>query len=143
MAVRAKLWLVGPKGFEINDRQLRRAGLDYWQHLDWDEVDDWPTLQARLPTRRQWVFSRFATRSLWDAPLQRGDAFIFGCESAGLPESILQPDSPYALNLPTWPEVRSLNLAVTVGVALYQLLAQCPDARPQRGPSLRLPPGSA
>ncbi len=117
-------------GFEINDSRLKRAGLDYWQHLQWAEVDSWPELQHQLPTKRQWVFSRFATRPIWDAPLQPGDAFIFGCESAGLPSEILDRDSPYALNLPTYPEVRSLNLAVTVGVALYQLLAQCPDARP-------------
>ncbi len=130
VATGAKLWLVGPKGFEITNTRLKRAGMDYWQHLACEEVDSWSQLQQQLPTPRQWVFSRFAKRPLWDAPLQAGDAFVFGCESAGLPPDILDPDSPYAVNLPTLPEVRSLNLATTVGIVLYQLLARCPEARP-------------
>ncbi len=131
VATGAKLWLVGPKGFEITNTRLKRAGMDYWQHLDCEEVDSWAQLQQQLPTQRQWVFSRFARRAIWDAPLQRGDAFIFGSESSGLPPQILDLDSPYTLNLPTLPQVRSLNLATTVGITLYQLLARCPSARPQ------------
>ncbi len=131
VATGAKLWLVGQKGFEITNTRLKRAGMDYWQHLQCEEVESWQRLQQQLPTRRQWVFSRFARRAIWDAPLQTGDAFIFGCESAGLPGDILDLDSPYTLNLPTLPEVRSLNLATTVGIVLYQLLARCPDARPR------------
>ncbi len=132
VGVRAKLWLVGPKGFEITDSRLKRAGLDYWQHLQWAEVANWQQLQDEIPTRRQWVFSRFAKKPIWETPFQCGDALIFGSESAGLPAEILDPESPFAVTLPTWPEVRSLNLAVTVGVALYQMLAACPEIRPMR-----------
>lgn len=134
VATGAKLWLVGPTGFEITHSRLKRAGMDYWQYLEWVQMENWQSLQEQLPTKRQWFFSRFAKRPIWDAPLQRGDAFIFGCESAGLPEEILDLSSPYALNLPTRPQVRSLNLAVTAGIALYQLLAKCPDARPTLPP---------
>jgi tRNA (cytidine/uridine-2'-O-)-methyltransferase len=111
-------------GFRLEEKRIRRAGLDYWQHLQVREVTGWEALQAELPPRPPWVFSRFAKRPLWSASLQRGDVFLFGSESRGLPAELLDPEDPRAVRLPTRAEVRSLNLATTVGIALYELLRQ-------------------
>jgi len=124
VAVGAHLWLVHPMGFRLEEKRIRRAGLDYWEHLHVREVTGWEALQAELPARPPWVFSRFAKRPLWSASLQRGDVFLFGSESRGLPAELLDPEDPRAVRLPTLPEVRSLNLATTVGIALYELLRQ-------------------
>ena len=130
VAVGAKLWIVRPTGFRLDQRQLRRAGLDYWQHLRWAEADDWSDLQHRLAQPSEtvgphwWYFSRHATRLLWDAALSPADVLVFGSETAGLPPSILAAGQATALRLPTTAEVRSLNLATTVGIALYELLRQ-------------------
>ena len=121
VALGARLWLVRPLGFDISDAAIRRSGLDYWQHLDLRVVDDWPSLLSQLPHRhRMWFCSRFATRVVWDAEFRRGDVFVFGSESSGLPDEILDPGDPRSLRLPTDPKVRSLNLATTAGVFLYE-----------------------
>ena len=121
VALGARLWLVRPLGFEITDAQIRRSGLDYWQHLDLHVVDDWQQLLRRLPDNpRMWFCSRFARRTPWSVDLRRGDVFVFGSESSGLPNWILDPSDPQSLNLPTDPKVRSLNLATTAGVFLYE-----------------------
>ena len=121
VALNARLWLVRPLGFEISDAAIRRSGLDYWQHLDLHVVDDWDALIHQLPTdRRMWFCSRFARRVVWDAEFRRGDVFVFGSESSGLPADILDPEDSRSLRLPTDPKVRSLNLATTAGVFLYE-----------------------
>jgi tRNA (cytidine/uridine-2'-O-)-methyltransferase len=125
VAVGAKLWLVRPLGFRLDDRHLRRAGLDYWQHLDWEAVADWPTLVERLAGRRMWLFSKRAERPYWSADFNSDDALVFGGESAGLPQSLLDQHTDRCLRIPIRPEVRSLNLAVSAAVAAYELLRQC------------------
>lgn len=125
VAVGAKLWIVLPVAFSFEERRLRRAGLDYWQHLDLELVDDWDTLTQRLDPARFYFLSKYAKRLLWDASLQRGDVFVFGRESSGLPTSILDPSDERALRLPTEPLVRSLNVATTAGIALYEHRRQC------------------
>lgn len=124
VAVGAKLWLVHPMGFQIDEKRVRRAGLDYWQHLDWTDVADWKELRRSLPQRRMFFLSRFAERTVWEAEFQPGDAFVFGRETAGLPEDILDPKSEFALRLPTSSAVRSLNLATTVGIVMYEHMRQ-------------------
>ena len=128
VATGAKLWIVRPAAFRLDEKRLRRAGLDYWQHLDVADVARWEDLEAALAGQPFYFFSRHATRPLWDASFCRGDVLVFGNESSGLPESILDPDDPRALRLPTSPRVRSLNLATTVGVVLYEHLRQTCDA---------------
>src|SRR2546423_3239576 len=81
VAVGAKLWLVRPLGFRVDDYYLRRAGLDYWENLEWEVVDDWESLVARLPDRRFWYATKTALRCYTDAAYQRRDVFVFGCES--------------------------------------------------------------
>ncbi|QDV62839.1 tRNA (cytidine(34)-2'-O)-methyltransferase [Crateriforma conspicua] len=120
VATGAHLWLVRPMGFRIDERRLRRAGLDYWQHLTWHDVPDWDHLRQTHRGRRMFYFSKTAQRTLWDADFRHGDVFVFGRETSGLPPEILDPNDSHALRLPMQPEVRSLNLSVTVGIALYE-----------------------
>ncbi len=124
VAVGAKLWLVRPLGFRLNDRQLRRAGLDYWQHLDWEAVDDWDHLLGRLPERPTWLFSKTAPRVYTDARYHWGDVLVFGSETQGLPPSLLAAHGERCLRIPMRREARSLNLSVSVAVAAYEAIRQ-------------------
>ncbi|TWU40439.1 tRNA (cytidine(34)-2'-O)-methyltransferase [Novipirellula artificiosorum] len=120
VAVGAKLWIVRPAAFRLDDKRLRRAGLDYWQHLMLADAVNWADLVRQLAPRRFFYFSRFATRTIWDASFEKEDVLVFGSESSGLPRSILTQDQPNALRIPMADKVRSLNLATSVGVALYE-----------------------
>ena len=120
VAVGAKLWIVRPAAFRMDDKRLRRAGLDYWQHLQIGDADHWDDLLEQLPERSFYFFSRFAKRTIWEVDFDEGDVFVFGRETAGLPASILDPDDERSLRVPCGQHVRSLNLATTVGIALYE-----------------------
>lgn len=122
VALAAKLWLVRPLGFRIDEKTRRRAGLDYWEHLEWEVVDHWNELLERLPDRPLWFFTKTATRGLWDVPFQEGDGLIFGGETAGLPPSIMQRYSARTVRIPMRPQVRSLNLSNSVAIACYEAL---------------------
>jgi tRNA (cytidine/uridine-2'-O-)-methyltransferase len=124
VAVGAKLWLVRPLGFRLDDYYLRRAGLDYWERLVWQVVDDWDTLTAELPTRRPWLFTKKAERPYLDAVYEPGDVLVFGSESSGLPDAILQGHADRQLRIPTRSDVRSLNLSNAVAVAAYEAQRQ-------------------
>ena len=124
VAVGAKLWLVRPLGFRVDDYYLRRAGLDYWEKLVWEVVDDWPSLLAKLPGERRWLFTKKAERNYLDVTYQRGDVLVFGSESAGLPDSILSAAPESQLRIPIRPDVRSLNVSNSVAVAAYEALRQ-------------------
>jgi len=120
VAVGAKLWIVQPAGFQLDEKRLRRAGLDYWQHLDVELVPHWPALLERLDADRFYFLSKFAKRSIWEAEFRTGDVLVFGRETSGLPSDILDPHDPRALRLPMREQVRSLNLATTAGIVLYE-----------------------
>ncbi len=122
VATGSMLWIVQPAAFQIDEKRVRRAGLDYWQYLQWAEVASWQQLRERLPQKRYWYFSRFAKQTIWEADLQAGDVIVFGSETSGLPRTIFQPDGADAVRLPTDPRVRSLNLSATVAVALYEMM---------------------
>lgn len=124
VAVGAKLWLVRPLGFRVDDYYLRRAGLDYWQHLEWQVVDDWAELQQQLQGCEFWYFTKKATRYFTEATFQRQAVLVFGSESAGLPDELLQQNSDKNLRIPTRADVRSLNLSNSVAVAAYEALRQ-------------------
>ncbi len=124
VAVGAKLWLVRPLGFRVDDYYLRRAGLDYWQHLAWQVVDDWQELLSHLPAERHWYFTKRAERAYSEPVYSPGDALVFGCESRGLPDELLHERQQQSLRIPTRPEVRSLNLSNSVAVAAYEVLRQ-------------------
>jgi len=124
VAVGAKLWLVRPLGFRLDDRRLHRAGLDYWQHLDWEVVDDWDTLCSRLGPRRFWFFSKTAAHGYSDVRFEPGDVLVFGSETQGLPQSLLQGNLERCLRIPMQPNARSLNLAVSVAVIAFEAKRQ-------------------
>ena len=124
VAVGAKLWLVRPLGFRVDDYYLRRAGLDYWEHLEWEVVDDWTTLCERLAGRRFWYATKTAKRNYADVTYARGDVFVFVCESRGLPPSLLEENPEQTLRIPIRSAVRSLNLSNSAAVIMYEAVRQ-------------------
>jgi tRNA (cytidine/uridine-2'-O-)-methyltransferase len=124
VAVGAKLWLVRPLGFHLDDRHVRRAGVDYWDLLDYEVVDDWSALRERFAGRATWRLTKTARRLVWDAAFAPGDVLLFGSETSGLPAAILAEDPARNLKLPMRPEVRSLNLASTVNTVVYEAVRQ-------------------
>ncbi|MEE8451841.1 MAG: tRNA (cytidine(34)-2'-O)-methyltransferase [Thermoguttaceae bacterium] len=124
VALGAKLWLVRPLGFQLDDRHLRRAGLDYWQHLDWETVDDWDALLSRLPEDRMWFFSKKVRTVYSEARFGADDVLVFGSESQGLPRSILDAHPNRCLRIPIHPDARSLNLSVSAAVAAFEVQRQ-------------------
>lgn len=135
VAVGAKLWLVRPLGFRIDEKTRRRAGLDYWEFLEWEVVDRWEQVEDRLGERRFWFFSKSGSRSIWDIRFAAGDAMVFGSETSGLPPSMLARYADKLLRIPIRPQVRSLNLSNSVAIAAYEACRQMevgtpPDASP-------------
>jgi tRNA (cytidine/uridine-2'-O-)-methyltransferase len=124
VAVGAKLWLIRPLGFRLEDRYLKRAGMDYWQHLDWEAVESWDEVRSRLPDANVWYLTKTATRLVWDASFERGDILLFGAESSGLPDSILNELPENKVKLPMTDLVRSLNLASTANTIVYEAVRQ-------------------
>lgn len=124
VAVAAKLWLVKPLGFSMEERMVRRAGLDYWPHLEWEIAENWDDATARLPASRPWFFSKKAAKSYADVAFERGGVLVFGCETQGLPESMLEANADRCLRIPIRDEVRSLNLSNAVAVTLFEAMRQ-------------------
>ena len=124
VAIGAKLWLVRPLGFRVDDRSLRRAGMDYWQHLEWEAVESLSEIQIRLPDCNWWYLTKFAKRLVWDADFSPGDVLVFGSETRGLPASLLDENASQTLKLPMYEAVRSLNLASTVNTVAYEAVRQ-------------------
>ena len=124
VALHAKLWIVRPTGFRLDDKHMQRAGLDYWQHLNWELVDSWEQLLPMLPLERTWFFTKFAQRSYTEVAFRVGDWLVFGSESSGLPESVRERFSSQCVSLPMVGPVRSLNLSVAVGVGMFEAYRQ-------------------
>lgn len=123
-ALGCPLHLVGKLGFRIDEKAVRRAGLDYWHLVDVRRHLDLAHFQHAEPTAKLRLFSAIGQRGFHQATFESGDALVFGCESKGLPQSLLDvyPDETYAL--PTIGGVRSLNLANTVAVVAYEHMRQ-------------------
>lgn len=119
------LHLVGALGFRIDEKSVRRAGLDYWPWVDLRRERDLEELRRHLPGSRFYYFSARAARPFTEVAYQPGDCLVFGPESAGLPEELLRGNSRSALRIPMRSgKVRSLNLATAVGIAVYECLRQ-------------------
>lgn len=120
------LHLVGKLGFSLDDRYLKRAGLDYWPVID---VRTWPSLDdlfAAFPEARFWLATKNARRSYVQADFRPGDLLIFGRETSGLPDDLLAAHPERTIRIPIFvPEVRSLNLSTAAGIVLYEALRQC------------------
>jgi tRNA (cytidine/uridine-2'-O-)-methyltransferase len=129
VAAGAVLWLVRPLGFHLNDRHLRRAGLDYWPHLELCVVDQLDDVARALGWDRLWLFSTKASRSYTAVAYQSGDALVFGPESRGLPDHVLTTSAARALRIPMRPQARSLNLSSAVAVAVYEATRQIASMR--------------
>ncbi|MFM7245198.1 MAG: tRNA (cytidine(34)-2'-O)-methyltransferase [Planctomycetaceae bacterium] len=127
VAIAAKMWLVRPIGFSLDDYYLRRAGLDYWDELEWEVADSWADLGVRLAAAGagdRWLFSARATRSYTDVAYRPGDVLVFGKESAGLPPEITAPLADRLLTIPSRPQVRSLNVANCAALVAYEAIRQ-------------------
>jgi tRNA (cytidine/uridine-2'-O-)-methyltransferase len=128
LATGAALHLVEPLGFSLDERQVKRAGLDYWAHVDLRVWPNWSAFECHLPTLGDpYFFSTKATRLLWDAPLAAADAvvLIFGRETGGLPDDLHARYRDRFLAMPILsPRVRSLNLSTSVAIAAYEVLRQ-------------------
>ncbi len=133
VAIAAKMWLVRPLGFKLDDYYLRRAGLDYWDELEWEVVDSWAHLLARLADaagdpppgeRGLWFFSARARRPYTSVAYARGDVLVFGSESKGLPAELTAAHADRLLTIPSRPQVRSLNLSNCAAIVAYEALRQ-------------------
>src|SRR5579871_6003419 len=113
VAVGAKLWLVRPLGFQLDEKHLRRAGMDYWPHLDWEAVDHWRDVEERLKGKRFWFIEECGTKMVWEGTFDPGDVLVFGSETRGLPPNLWEGQTGRLLKYPMRPDVRSLNLAST------------------------------
>lgn len=121
----SSLHLVGQLGFELSDRQLKRAGLDYWQHLDWHHHEHWQSFLSQVENPdRLFFLSKKASRSIYEVQFRRGDWLVFGCETKGLPETILEKFSAQTYKIPFPGQVRSFNLANAVAMILGEGLRQ-------------------
>ena len=129
VAVGAILWLVRPLGFLVDDRKIRRAGLDYWEHLDWRAVDHIDEVVEALGRGRLWSFSTRATVPYTEAAYRPGDGLVFGPESRGLSQAWIDSQGDRAVRIPIRPEARSLNLSNAVAVGLFEAVRQA-GARP-------------
>jgi len=125
-----RLHLVGELGFSTEDHACRRAGLDYWPHLDWRQHADLAALEADLgPETRVFAFSTRGERSYSEVSFRRGDCLLFGDELKGLPDAVLARFAGLRIPLRS-PKVRSLNLANATAIASSELVRQLghPDA---------------
>ena len=118
------LHMVRPFGFEISDKYLKRAGLDYWHLGDISYYDSFEELQAKYPESRFFYFTTKGRHRHSDVAFQDGDFLVFGKETRGLPEELLLKNEKTCLRIPMFSEARSLNLGNSVAIALYEALRQ-------------------
>lgn len=125
-ATRTCLHLIEPLGFALNDAQLKRAGMDYWQHVQWKRWANWPAFMKELPAgARTWFIESNGPRLYTDAQFSAGDCLVFGRETAGLPRQLLEANPDDWLRIPMFnPNARSLNLSNCVALVLFEALRQ-------------------
>jgi len=122
----ARLHLIEPLGFDLSEKALRRAGLDYWKDLD---LKVWPSLEEFLCAHPIGEGTHLATtksdRIYWEASYRPGDWLIFGSETEGLPAELIEGHPGRCITIPMGKKGRSLNLSVAVGIVAYEALRQC------------------
>ena len=124
LATKSTLHLVKPFGFSLEDRQLKRAGLDYWGDVDlqtWDSFDD--LRHAQSPATRYFFLTTKTERAYYNVDFEPGDFLVFGRETKGLPETLLAANSANCITIPMH-GTRSLNLATAVAVVLFEAVRQ-------------------
>ena len=136
VATACELHLIHPLGFSAEAPAVRRAGLDYWRHLKLTQHEDWRAFRRAHPHARMHFYSKKAERPYTQAPYDSGDFLIFGSETTGLPEEIMEEFRQDLWTIPMWGPTRSLNLATSVGIVTYEALRQITENF-----SLRMPGG--
>lgn len=120
----SRLHLVEPLGFSIADKDLRRAGLDYWDQVVAEIHPDLAAWEASAPFPRVHLFTARGAKTLWEADFRPGDQLVFGSEQLGLPEELLARHPENTVSIPQRPGLRSLNLSTAAGISLYEALRQ-------------------
>lgn len=119
------LHLVGKLGFSLEDKHLKRAGLDYWSEVRLQRWESLESLQEEFTGGRFWYSSKKAQKIYTDVEYHPGDLLVFGKEALGLPEPLLETNREHTIRIPIFnPAVRSLNLASSAGIILYEALRQ-------------------
>ena len=135
MATGSTLHLVGKLGFSIADKEIRRSGLDYWAKLKLVRHETVEGFFASLkPGADLFFFSTKGPKTYWEAKFRPGSYLIFGREAGGLPEDIRAEYADRMYRIPIGPQVRSLNLSTSAGVALFEALRQVGPLAPKTGP---------
>jgi tRNA (cytidine/uridine-2'-O-)-methyltransferase len=125
-ATLTKLHLIEPFGFNLDDKELKRAGMDYWQQVEWQRWSNWPAFERSLPVdARLWFVESNGPRVYTEVRFRPEDYLIFGRETAGLPNILLEANREHWLRIPMLnPESRSLNLSNCVAIVLFEALRQ-------------------
>jgi tRNA (cytidine/uridine-2'-O-)-methyltransferase len=125
-ATNSTLHLIEPFGFKLDDRQLKRAGMDYWQHVQWHRWPDWSTFLKQIPPEpRLWFVESSGPRHYAEVQYSAGDYLVFGRETAGLSKTLLETNRERWVRIPMFnPNARSLNLSNCVALVLFEALRQ-------------------
>lgn len=125
-ATKTKLHLIEPFGFQLDDKQLKRAGMDYWQQVEWKRWPNWLSFRESVPpAARLWLIESNGPRHYAEVSYGLNDYLVFGRETAGLPQSILETNQETWLRIPMFnPASRSLNLSNCVALVLFEALRQ-------------------
>ncbi|HEY9886247.1 MAG TPA: tRNA (cytidine(34)-2'-O)-methyltransferase [Vampirovibrionales bacterium] len=119
------LHLVKPLGYELEDKYLKRSGMDYWQHLNLVVHENWEACLKYLKEQNFYYLTTKVQKPYWNASFKEGDALVFGPETSGLPKEILEANKENCLTIPMTSEhKRSLNLATSVGIVSYEAARQ-------------------
>ena len=124
LVTNSQLHLIHPLGFHLDEKSLKRCGLDYWPKLGVREYDNFTHFLTANPTARFFLIETGGTKRYIDVAYTPDDFLVFGCETRGLPAELLTTYADRILTLPMRPGERSLNLSVTVGIVLYEALRQ-------------------
>jgi tRNA (cytidine/uridine-2'-O-)-methyltransferase len=124
VGLNANLHLVKPLGFKLDDRYLKRAGLDYWKYVNLKIYDSYEEFAEKKIQQRKFFASTKGKINYYDLNYKRGDFFVFGSETAGLPDEIIQNNIDNCITIPMPGQVRSLNLSNAVSVVIYEAYRQ-------------------
>ena len=124
VATGTSLHLIEPLGFRLDEKSIKRAGMDYWQHLDVHRYMNYEEFKEMNPGAKIWMATTKAKRSYTEVTFGPDDYIMFGKESAGIPEEILVDNEETCIRIPMLPEIRSLNLSNSVAIVLYEALRQ-------------------
>ena len=124
VATNTRLHLIEPLGFRLNEKEVKRAGMDYWEHLDVTRYINYEDFLAKNPVAKIWMATTKAKHVYTEVEFGPDDYIMFGKESAGIPEEILIENEETCIRIPMLPKIRSLNLSNSVSIVLYEALRQ-------------------